>query len=82
MSAIQLDAQISDELVAIIRKVSHTPQSFADWVKDEQLWAPADIGAIIKEEEKVSSNIIDLLPDAGALRTRHKSAVVRIWWLC
>ena len=82
MSALVLDVQVSDELRAIIGKVANTPQSFADWVKDEQLWVPADIGAICKDEDKVNAKIIEQLTDHGSLRTRHKSAVVRIWWLC
>ena len=43
---------------------------------------PADVGAITKDEEKVSGLITNQLADAGTLRTKHKSAVVRIWWLC
>ena len=73
---------MSDELAGIIRKVEGTPQSFVDWVVQEELWSPADVGAVCKDEEKVSALITQQLVDHGTLRTKHKSAVVRIWWLC
>ena len=82
MSTLTIDVQVSDELRAIIGRVANAPQEFVDWVKDEQLWQPADIGAICKDEDKVTAKIIEQLHDHASLRTRHKSAVVRIWWLC
>ena len=75
MSTLTIDVQVSDELRAIIGRVANAPQEFVDWVKDEQLWQPADIGAICKDEDKVTAKIVEQLHD-------HKRAVVRIWWLC
>ena len=73
---------LSDELVAIMRKVQHCPQQLVDWAVDEEMLTPGSIGAITKEEEKVPTLLTALLPDQTALKIRHKSSVVQVWWLC
>ena len=69
-------------MAANIRKVPGTPQPFADWIAAEELWTAADVGAVTKNAEKVESLITVQLADHGSLRTKHKSSVVRVWWLC
>ena len=43
---------------------------------------PADLGAVTKDEDKVPALVTALLTDQTNLRIKHKSAVVRVWWLC
>ena len=74
--------EIGEELAGLLRRVANTPQSLVDWLKTEELFVPADVGAITSDEGKVPALITGLLADHDALRVRHKSAVVRVWWLC
>ena len=76
------ESKLSDEMVAICRKVANCPQQLFDWLVTEELASPAYLGGITKEEEKVPTLVANLLPDTGSLRIKHKSAVVRVWWLC
>ena len=76
------EGKLSDEMVAILRKVANCPQHLVDWLVTEELSSPANLGGITKEEEKVPTLVTNLLPDTGSLRIKHKSAVVRVWWLC
>ena len=76
------EGRLSDEMVAILRKVANCPQQLVDWLVTEELSSPADLEGITKEEEKVPTLVTNLLPDTGSLRIKHKSAVVRVWWLC
>lgn len=82
MTAITVDASISEELAGILRKVANTPQELADWIAAENLVEPADVGALCKDEEKVATIITNCLENQAGLRLKHKSAVVRVWWMC
>ena len=48
----------------------------------EELLHPADVGGVTKGEEKVPALIAALLDNQAKLRIKHKSAVVRVWWMC
>ena len=76
------DGSLSEELIAILRKGDSTPQALVDWLEDEGLSTPSSIGGITKEEERVPAMLTTLLPRQETLRIRHKSVVVRVWWLC
>ena len=73
---------IGEELAGILRRVQNTPQSLVDWLEAEELTQPADVGAVTNDESKVPAAITALLTGQDVLRVRHRSAVVRVWWLC
>ena len=79
---LSIHGTVSEELATILRRVPDTAQKLVDWIANEELLHPADVGGVTKEEEKVPALITALLDNQANLRIKHKSAVVRVWLMC
>jgi hypothetical protein len=71
---------LADELEAICKDCK-VPESFTNWLVDEELLEPLDVALIAAKEEEVDEKII-ASSAIGGLRTKHRVAIKKVWMRC